>query len=61
MLRWRAQTEDSPGFPLVVNALAGLGFLNQVAYGFSLPMLLQLVFLPLYLLEFFLTQFIGTV
>lgn len=33
----------------------------QVAYGFSLPMPLQLLLAPVYLVEFILTQAIGQV
>lgn len=54
-------TEDSAYFSLAVTMLAALGFLNQVAYGFSLPLLLQIIFTPIYILEFIITTAIGTV
>ena len=41
--------------------LAAVGFLNQVQYGFSMPLLLQPFFLPMYVIEFLLTQTIGSV
>ena len=54
-------TEDSPVFSLAVMLLAAAGFLNQVQYGFSMPRLLQPFFLPMYAIEFVLTQTIGSV
>jgi len=54
-------TESAPMFSLVVTMIGGLGFLNQVAYGFSMPLVLQPFFLPLYVLESILTYTIGSV
>lgn len=53
--------EDSAAFSLLVTFLAAIGFLNQVASGFSLPLPLQILFAPIYLVEFSLTQTIGQV
>mmetsp|Transcript_56069 Transcript_56069/g.133060 ORF Transcript_56069/g.133060 Transcript_56069/m.133060 type:complete len:342 (+) Transcript_56069:23-1048(+) len=53
--------EDSPGFSVAVAGVAGLGFLNQVVYGFGLPFPFYILFFPVYVVEWLLSTFIGIV
>mmetsp|Transcript_29364 Transcript_29364/g.77134 ORF Transcript_29364/g.77134 Transcript_29364/m.77134 type:complete len:235 (-) Transcript_29364:29-733(-) len=53
--------EGSPTFTAVVGAVAAVGFINQVATSFSLPAPLALFLLPLSLVEWTLTLFVGWV
>ncbi|EKX43490.1 hypothetical protein GUITHDRAFT_140528 [Guillardia theta CCMP2712] len=53
--------KDSTLFSGAVMLLALIGFLSQASYGFGLPFPLNLLFLPVYVLEFVITQMIGSV